>query len=64
MTDAPLRRPELTSVGCEVTEVDLEARDHDSHAATIDLAFAGGDIDIAVIAFSLLGDPEQRLARS
>src|SRR6476659_6448748 len=50
---------ELKSVGCEVTEVDLEARDHDSHAATIDLAFAGGDIDIAVIAFGLLGDPER-----
>ena len=50
---------ELKSVGCEVTEVDLDARDHDSHAATIDLAFAGGDIDIAVIAFGLLGDPER-----
>jgi short-subunit dehydrogenase len=32
---------ELKSVGCEVTEVDLEARDHGSHTATIDLAFAG-----------------------
>jgi decaprenylphospho-beta-D-erythro-pentofuranosid-2-ulose 2-reductase len=50
---------ELKSVGCEVTEVDLEARDHDSHAATIELAFAGGDIDIAVIAFGLLGDAER-----
>ena len=50
---------ELKGIGCEVTEVDLDARDHDSHAATIDLAFAGGDIDIAVIAFGLLGDPER-----
>ena len=50
---------ELTALGCAVTEVDLEARDPGSHAATIDAAFAGGDIDIAVVAFGLLGDPEQ-----
>jgi decaprenylphospho-beta-D-erythro-pentofuranosid-2-ulose 2-reductase len=50
---------ELKNVGCDVTEVDLDARDHESHAATIELAFAGGDIDIAVIAFGLLGDAEQ-----
>ena len=50
---------ELTSLGCEVTEVDLDARDHESHLATVDQAFSGGDIDIAVIAFGLLGDPEQ-----
>ncbi len=50
---------ELTSLGCEVTEVDLDARDHESHLATVDQAFGGGDIDIAVIAFGLLGDPEQ-----
>jgi decaprenylphospho-beta-D-erythro-pentofuranosid-2-ulose 2-reductase len=50
---------ELKSLGCEITEVDLDARGHDSHAATIDLAFAGGDIDIAVVAFGLLGDSER-----
>jgi decaprenylphospho-beta-D-erythro-pentofuranosid-2-ulose 2-reductase len=50
---------ELTSLGCEVTEVDLDARDHESHAATIEQAFSGGDIDIAVIAFGVLGNPEQ-----
>jgi decaprenylphospho-beta-D-erythro-pentofuranosid-2-ulose 2-reductase len=50
---------ELTSLGCAVTEVDLEARDPGSHAATIDDAFAGGDVDIAVVAFGLLGDPER-----
>ena len=49
----------LTTLGCEVTEVDLEARDAGSHAATIEAAFAGGDIDIAVVAFGLLGDPER-----
>jgi decaprenylphospho-beta-D-erythro-pentofuranosid-2-ulose 2-reductase len=49
---------ELTGLGCTVTEVDLDARDHASHAATIDAAFAGGDVDVAVLAFGLLGDPE------
>ena len=42
-----------------MAEVDLDARDHASHAATIEAAFAGGDIDIAVLAFGLLGDAEQ-----
>ena len=50
---------ELTSLGCAVTEVDLEARDASTHAATIEKAFAGGDIDVAVVAFGLLGDPER-----
>jgi decaprenylphospho-beta-D-erythro-pentofuranosid-2-ulose 2-reductase len=50
---------ELTNLGCDVTEVDLDARDHESHTMTIERSFAGGDIDIAVIAFGLLGDPEQ-----
>lgn len=50
---------ELTGLGCEVSEVDLDARDHGSHAATIDAAFADGDVDIAVVAFGLLGDAEQ-----
>jgi decaprenylphospho-beta-D-erythro-pentofuranosid-2-ulose 2-reductase len=50
---------ELTTLGCEVAEVDLEARAPETHAATIDAAFAGGDIDIAVVAFGLLGDAER-----
>ena len=49
---------ELTGLGCAVTEVDLDARDHASHAATIEAAFATGDVDLAVLAFGLLGDPE------
>jgi decaprenylphospho-beta-D-erythro-pentofuranosid-2-ulose 2-reductase len=50
---------ELRSLSATVAEVDLEARDVGSHAATVEQAFSGGDIDIAVIAFGLLGDPEQ-----
>jgi decaprenylphospho-beta-D-erythro-pentofuranosid-2-ulose 2-reductase len=50
---------ELTGLGCAVTEVDLDARDAASHAATIEAAFAGGDIDVAVLAFGLLGEPDR-----
>jgi len=50
---------ELTALGCTVTEVDLDARDFASHGATVDAAFSGGDIDVALVAFGLLGDPEQ-----
>jgi decaprenylphospho-beta-D-erythro-pentofuranosid-2-ulose 2-reductase len=50
---------ELAGLGCAVQEVDLEARDTASHAATIEAAFAGGDLDVTVVAFGLLGEPEQ-----
>jgi decaprenylphospho-beta-D-erythro-pentofuranosid-2-ulose 2-reductase len=50
---------ELTDLGCAVTEVDLDARDTSSHRATIDKAFAGGDLDVAVVAFGVLGEAER-----
>jgi decaprenylphospho-beta-D-erythro-pentofuranosid-2-ulose 2-reductase len=50
---------ELAALGCAVSEVDLDARDPSTHASTIDKAFADGDIDVAVVAFGLLGDPER-----
>lgn len=50
---------ELSAAGCTVEEVDLEAREPATHSATIDAAFAGGDIDVAVVAFGLLGEPEE-----
>lgn len=50
---------ELSGLGCRVEEVDLDARDSASHAATVEAAFAGGDVDVAVLAFGLLGDPER-----
>ncbi len=50
---------ELRDLGCTVAEVDLDARDHDSHPATIEQSFADGDIDIAVVAFGILGDAER-----
>lgn len=50
---------ELGGLGCAVTEIDLDARDPASHAATVEAAFAEGDVDVAVLAFGLLGDAEQ-----
>lgn len=50
---------ELTGLGCTVEEVHLEGRDAGSREAAVEQAFAGGDIDVAVVAFGLLGDAEQ-----
>ena len=50
---------ELRNLACTVSEVDLEARDFGSHSATVEEAFTGGDIDVAIVAFGLLGDPER-----
>jgi len=50
---------ELTALGCGVEEVDLDAQDHRSHAATVEAAFAGGDVDVAVLAFGILGDQQR-----
>ena len=47
---------QLVAQGCAVTPVDFEALDTASHGALI--AGIHGDIDLAVVAFGLLGDPE------
>lgn len=49
----------LVAKGATVSEVDFDAGDTDAHADTIAQAYADGDIDVAVIAFGLLGDAEQ-----
>ncbi|EIE97165.1 decaprenylphospho-beta-D-erythro-pentofuranosid-2-ulose 2-reductase [Saccharomonospora glauca] len=49
----------LKAAGAEVTSIDFDALDTDSHPAVLDRAFADGDIDITVVAFGLLGDAEQ-----
>ncbi|MPY96779.1 MAG: decaprenylphospho-beta-D-erythro-pentofuranosid-2-ulose 2-reductase [Actinophytocola sp.] len=49
----------LSDAGNDVDELDFDATDTDAHPAAIEQAFAGGDIDISVVAFGLLGDPEQ-----
>lgn len=50
----------MKSAGATTVEkIDFDALDTDSHAAVIDKAFAGGDIDVAIVAFGIQGDDEQ-----
>jgi decaprenylphospho-beta-D-erythro-pentofuranosid-2-ulose 2-reductase len=54
-----LAAEKLRTAGAEVSEVDFNAVDTSAHPAVIDQAFAGGDIDVTVVAFGLLGDAEK-----
>ena len=50
----------LQGQGAAAVEViDFDAADFASHPAAIEAAFAGGDIDLAMVAFGLLGDAEE-----
>ncbi|MBY0442175.1 MAG: decaprenylphospho-beta-D-erythro-pentofuranosid-2-ulose 2-reductase [Mycobacteriaceae bacterium] len=39
--------------------IDFDALDTDSHPQVIEQCFAHGDVDVAIVAFGLLGDPEE-----
>lgn len=49
----------LAGLGCAVETVEFDARALDTHADVVRKAFVGGDIDVAIVAFGLLGDAEQ-----
>lgn len=49
----------LTATGSEVVELDFDAKDTSSHPGVVETAFAGGDVDVTVVAFGLLGDAER-----
>jgi len=49
---------QLRGLGCTVRECDFEAQDRSSHATTVETSFADGDVDVAVVAFGVLGDQE------
>jgi decaprenylphospho-beta-D-erythro-pentofuranosid-2-ulose 2-reductase len=50
----------LASLGIEVGEVDFDATDRASYERAIGSAFdAGGDVDVVLVAFGLLGDQER-----
>lgn len=49
----------LTEAGCSVTEIDFDAGDEASRKQVVADAAAEGDIDLAVLAFGLLGDAER-----
>ncbi|MHA6792015.1 decaprenylphospho-beta-D-erythro-pentofuranosid-2-ulose 2-reductase [Pseudonocardia bannensis] len=55
--DAAKKR--LETAGCAVETIDFDARATDTHADVVRKAFAGGDIDVALVAFGVLGDNEQ-----
>ena len=63
MPGDPLRdtaKAQLTQAGAKSVEIiDFDAVDTGSHPAVIDEAFAGGDVDVAIVAFGLLGDAEE-----
>lgn len=48
----------LVAAGATVEPLDFEAADTAAHPGVLDAAFAGGDVDVAVVAFGLLGDAE------
>ena len=51
---------QMKAAGARSVElIDFEATDIDSHPKMIDAAFAGGDVDVAIVAFGLLGDAEE-----
>jgi decaprenylphospho-beta-D-erythro-pentofuranosid-2-ulose 2-reductase len=51
---------QMKAAGAKAVElIDFDAVDTDSHPEVIDQAFAGGDVDVAIVAFGLLGDAEE-----
>jgi decaprenylphospho-beta-D-erythro-pentofuranosid-2-ulose 2-reductase len=48
----------LEQSGCAVQTLDFSATETGTHAEVVAKAFAGGDVDVAVVAFGLLGDAE------
>ncbi len=51
---------QMKAAGARSVElIDFEATDTESHPKLIDQAFAGGDVDVAIVAFGLLGDAEE-----
>jgi decaprenylphospho-beta-D-erythro-pentofuranosid-2-ulose 2-reductase len=52
-------RTRLEARGCAVETLPFDAEALDTHDDVVRKAFAGGDIDVAVVAFGLLGDNEK-----
>ncbi len=51
---------QMKAAGAKSVElIDFDAVDTASHPGVIDTAFASGDIDVAIVAFGLLGDAEE-----
>ncbi|HET9874668.1 MAG TPA: decaprenylphospho-beta-D-erythro-pentofuranosid-2-ulose 2-reductase [Mycobacterium sp.] len=51
---------QMKAAGARAVElIDFEATDPDSHPKMIEQAFGNGDVDVAIVAFGLLGDAEE-----
>ena len=51
---------QMKAAGARSVElIDFEATDPDSHPKMIEEAFANGDVDVAIVAFGILGDAEE-----
>jgi decaprenylphospho-beta-D-erythro-pentofuranosid-2-ulose 2-reductase len=51
---------QMKAAGARSVEwIDFDGVDTDSHPEVIGAAFAGGDVDVAIVAFGLLGDAEE-----
>jgi decaprenylphospho-beta-D-erythro-pentofuranosid-2-ulose 2-reductase len=51
---------QMEAAGAKSVEwIDFDGVDTESHPKVIDAAFASGDIDVAIVAFGLLGDAEE-----
>jgi decaprenylphospho-beta-D-erythro-pentofuranosid-2-ulose 2-reductase len=50
----------MTAAGAKSVEwIDFDGTESDTHPAVIDQAFTRGDVDVAIVAFGLLGDAEE-----
>ncbi|ROR91899.1 decaprenylphospho-beta-D-erythro-pentofuranosid-2-ulose 2-reductase [Nocardioides aurantiacus] len=49
----------LEGRGCRVEVHDFDALDDGAHVRVVEKARAGGDVDVAVVAYGVLGDPER-----
>lgn len=51
---------QLKAAGARSVElIDFEATDPDTHPKMIEAAFVNGDVDVAIVAFGILGDAEE-----
>lgn len=51
---------QMKAAGARSVElIDFDGVDTDSHPGVIDEAFSGGDVDVAIVAFGVLGDAEE-----
>lgn len=63
LPDDPQRDASVAKVkaagASDVELIDFDALDFDSHAGVIDTAWADSDVDVAIVAFGMLGDAEE-----